>query len=161
MFVLNCLFFSPSVATLMYIRYKQIEQHYRDHLSSEFTVVLRINKGALLIGWLGCFGVCILANFQVCIMFNSLLRQFSNEIPFPTQQNFPTHSLTLFFNIKELYLQALYLQLLKWFVIVNSFTFQDKWMMFWFIISDCCFRKAVFFPIHMLSHLKILLKRPL
>ncbi|XP_054714024.1 DNA damage-regulated autophagy modulator protein 1-like [Uloborus diversus] len=52
------------LASLMYIRYKQVEQHYRDHLSSEYTIVLRINKIALLVGWLGCFGVSVLANFQ-------------------------------------------------------------------------------------------------
>lgn len=52
----------------MYVRYKQIEQHYRDHLSSEYTIVLRMNKAALSLGWLGCFGVCVLANFQVCIL---------------------------------------------------------------------------------------------
>lgn len=52
------------LACLMYVRYKQVEQHYRDHLSSEFTVVLRINRISLILGWMGCLGVCVLANFQ-------------------------------------------------------------------------------------------------
>lgn len=52
------------LAVTMYVRYKQIEQHYRDHLSSESTVVLRLNKVSVVTGWIGCFGVSLLANFQ-------------------------------------------------------------------------------------------------
>ncbi|KAG8197426.1 hypothetical protein JTE90_014911 [Oedothorax gibbosus] len=52
------------LAAFMYLQYKHVEQHYRDFLSSEFTIVLRLNRWALFIGWLGCFGVSVLANFQ-------------------------------------------------------------------------------------------------
>ncbi|KFM70630.1 DNA damage-regulated autophagy modulator protein 2, partial [Stegodyphus mimosarum] len=52
------------LAAFMYLRYKHVEQHYRDFLSSEFTVVLKLNRISLAIGWFGCFGVSILANFQ-------------------------------------------------------------------------------------------------
>ncbi|GBM69235.1 DNA damage-regulated autophagy modulator protein 2 [Araneus ventricosus] len=52
------------LAVFMYVQYKHVEQHYRDHLSSEFTIVLKLNRWAVLVGWLGCFGVNITANFQ-------------------------------------------------------------------------------------------------
>ncbi|GIY46346.1 DNA damage-regulated autophagy modulator protein 2 [Caerostris extrusa] len=52
------------LAVFMYVQYKHVEQHYRDHLSSEFTIVLKLNRWALFVGWCGCFGVNITANFQ-------------------------------------------------------------------------------------------------
>ncbi|PRD26741.1 UNVERIFIED_CONTAM: Dram2 [Trichonephila clavipes] len=52
------------LAIFMYVQYKHVEQHYRDHLSSEFTIVLKLNWWALLVGWCGCVGVNITANYQ-------------------------------------------------------------------------------------------------
>ncbi|XP_015912317.1 DNA damage-regulated autophagy modulator protein 2 [Parasteatoda tepidariorum] len=52
------------MAAFIYVRYKHVEQHYRDHLSSDYSVVLKLNQTALIVGWMGCFGASIIANFQ-------------------------------------------------------------------------------------------------
>lgn len=57
-------FISFLLAIFMYVQYKHVEQHYRDHLSSEFTIVLKLNWWALIVGWCGCIGVNITANYQ-------------------------------------------------------------------------------------------------
>ncbi|NXH10286.1 DRAM2 protein, partial [Bucco capensis] len=51
------------VAT-MYVRYKQVCA-----LSPEQAKVLMLNKAGLTLGWMSCFGLCIIANFQKCILY--------------------------------------------------------------------------------------------
>lgn len=52
------------MAATVYVRYKQVEQHYRDYLSQESPRVLWLNRIALWLGWLSSFGVSVVANFQ-------------------------------------------------------------------------------------------------
>lgn len=52
------------VGMTMYIRYKQIEQYYRDHLSAESVKILKLNYVSLWIGWVATFGMSLVANFQ-------------------------------------------------------------------------------------------------
>lgn len=47
----------------MYVRYKQVSA-----LSPEKPKILRLNKLGLTLGWMSCFGLCIIANFQVCAL---------------------------------------------------------------------------------------------
>lgn len=53
----------------VYVRYKQIEQYYRDHLSPESSRILSINWIALWIGCVSAFGMSIVANFQETNVF--------------------------------------------------------------------------------------------
>lgn len=48
----------------IYIRYKQVEQYYRDHLSAESAKILRINYLSFVIGLISCLGLTVVANFQ-------------------------------------------------------------------------------------------------
>lgn len=48
----------------IYVKFKQVEQYYRDHLSAESSKVLKFNLASLWIGWIGTFGVTLVANFQ-------------------------------------------------------------------------------------------------
>ena len=48
----------------IYIRYKQVEQYYRDHLSSESAKILRLNYLSFVIGLISCLGLTLVANFQ-------------------------------------------------------------------------------------------------
>ncbi|XP_064481051.1 DNA damage-regulated autophagy modulator protein 2-like isoform X2 [Ornithodoros turicata] len=48
----------------VYVRYKQIEQYYRDHLSQESPRVLRLNRISLWLGCVASLGVSIVGNFQ-------------------------------------------------------------------------------------------------
>lgn len=48
----------------IYIRYKQVEQYYRDHLSAESAKILRINYISFVIGIVSCLGLTVVANFQ-------------------------------------------------------------------------------------------------
>uniref|UniRef100_A0A803VLZ2 DNA damage regulated autophagy modulator 2 n=1 Tax=Ficedula albicollis TaxID=59894 RepID=A0A803VLZ2_FICAL len=48
----------------MYVRYKQVSA-----LSPEKPRILRLNKLGLRLGWMSCFGLCIIANFQKCILY--------------------------------------------------------------------------------------------
>ncbi|NXW75217.1 DNA damage-regulated autophagy modulator protein 2 [Hirundo rustica] len=48
----------------MYVRYKQVSA-----LSPEKPKILRLNKLGLTLGWMSCFGLCIIANFQKCILY--------------------------------------------------------------------------------------------
>ncbi|CAN7998680.1 unnamed protein product [Ixodes hexagonus] len=52
------------MAGTVYVRYKEVEQYYRDHLSQESPKVLRLNRVGLWLGWMASFGVSIVANFQ-------------------------------------------------------------------------------------------------
>ena len=52
-----------------YVRYKQIEQYYRDHLSPESSRILSVNWIALWIGCVSAFGMSIVANFQETNVF--------------------------------------------------------------------------------------------
>lgn len=54
----------PSVAGTVYVRYKEVEQYYRDHLSQESPRVLRMNTISLWLGWAASVGVSVVANFQ-------------------------------------------------------------------------------------------------
>ncbi|XP_067144351.1 DNA damage-regulated autophagy modulator protein 1-like [Centruroides vittatus] len=47
-----------------YVKFKQVEQYYRDHLSAESSKVLKFNLASLWMGWIGAFGVTLVANFQ-------------------------------------------------------------------------------------------------
>jgi len=57
------------VALTMYVRYKQIEQYYRDHLSPESSKILSRNLVSLWLGWIASFGLSIVANFQETNVF--------------------------------------------------------------------------------------------
>ena len=48
----------------IYIRYKQVEQYFRDHLSPESAKILRINYLSFVIGIISCLGLTVVANFQ-------------------------------------------------------------------------------------------------
>lgn len=48
----------------VYVRYKEVEQYYRDHLSHESPWVLRTNRVALWLGCVAASGVSLVANFQ-------------------------------------------------------------------------------------------------
>ncbi|KAI1230853.1 hypothetical protein IHE44_0008285 [Lamprotornis superbus] len=48
----------------MYVRYKQVSA-----LSPDKPKILRLNKLGLRLGWMSCFGLCIIANFQKCILY--------------------------------------------------------------------------------------------
>ncbi|XP_030329346.1 DNA damage-regulated autophagy modulator protein 2 [Strigops habroptila] len=48
----------------MYVRYKQVYA-----LNPERPRILRLNKIGLTLGLLSCFGLCIIANFQKCILY--------------------------------------------------------------------------------------------
>lgn len=47
----------------MYVRYKQV-----DALNPEEPKILRLNKIGVVLGMVSCFGLCIIANFQVCAL---------------------------------------------------------------------------------------------
>lgn len=57
----HCLWLSLAGMATMYVRYKQVSA-----LSPEKPKILRLNKLGLMLGWMSCFGLCIIANFQVC-----------------------------------------------------------------------------------------------
>ncbi|KAI1295460.1 DNA damage-regulated autophagy modulator protein 2 [Halotydeus destructor] len=57
------------VALTVYVRYKQIEQYYRDHLSPESSKILSRNLIALWLGWVSAFGLSVVANFQETNVF--------------------------------------------------------------------------------------------
>ncbi|NXX51348.1 DRAM2 protein, partial [Tricholaema leucomelas] len=48
----------------MYVRYKQVSA-----LSPDKARIIRLNKVGLTLGWMSCFGLCIIANFQKCILY--------------------------------------------------------------------------------------------
>ncbi|NWI53369.1 DRAM2 protein, partial [Calyptomena viridis] len=52
------------VATV-YIRYKQVCA-----LDPGTSRLLRINRIGLSLGWMSCFGLCVIANFQKCILYS-------------------------------------------------------------------------------------------
>ncbi|XP_077560230.1 DNA damage-regulated autophagy modulator protein 1-like [Haemaphysalis longicornis] len=52
------------MAGTVYVRYKEVEQYYRDHLSQESPQVLRMNTISLWLGWAASVGVSVVANFQ-------------------------------------------------------------------------------------------------
>lgn len=58
-----CMWLSLAGMATMYVRYKQVSA-----LSPEKPKILRLNKLGLTLGWLSCFGLCIIANFQVCAL---------------------------------------------------------------------------------------------
>ncbi|XP_031988620.1 DNA damage-regulated autophagy modulator protein 2 isoform X1 [Corvus moneduloides] len=60
----HCLGLSLAGMATMYVRYKQVSA-----LSPEKPRILRLNKLGLTLGWLSCFGLCIIANFQKCILY--------------------------------------------------------------------------------------------
>ena len=53
----------------MYVRYKLIEQYYRDHMSPVSSKILSRNLISLWLGWIACFGLSIVANFQETNVF--------------------------------------------------------------------------------------------
>uniref|UniRef100_H0YT32 DNA damage regulated autophagy modulator 2 n=1 Tax=Taeniopygia guttata TaxID=59729 RepID=H0YT32_TAEGU len=60
----HCLWLSLAGMATMYVRYKQVSA-----LSPEKPKILRLNKLGLMLGWMSCFGLCIIANFQKCILY--------------------------------------------------------------------------------------------
>uniref|UniRef100_A0A6G1RED9 DNA damage regulated autophagy modulator 2 n=1 Tax=Hypotaenidia okinawae TaxID=2861861 RepID=A0A6G1RED9_9GRUI len=48
----------------MYVRYKQVYA-----LNPEKSKILKLNKTGLAVGLMSCFGLCIIANFQKCILY--------------------------------------------------------------------------------------------
>lgn len=57
------------VVLTVYVRYKQIEQYYRDHLSPESSRIMSLNWIGLWIGCVSAFGLSIVANFQETNVF--------------------------------------------------------------------------------------------
>jgi len=57
------------VALTVYVRYKQIEQYYRDHLSPLSSRILSKNIVSLWFGWGSAFGLSVVANFQESNVF--------------------------------------------------------------------------------------------
>ncbi|KAM6044355.1 DNA damage-regulated autophagy modulator protein 2 isoform 2-T2 [Chlamydotis macqueenii] len=51
------------VAT-MYVRYKQVHA-----LNPEKSKIIKLNKIGLTLGLMSCFGLCVIANFQKCILY--------------------------------------------------------------------------------------------
>lgn len=52
------------VGLTVFVRYKQVEQYYRDHLSPESAKILRWNLHSLYLGWAAAFGLSLVANFR-------------------------------------------------------------------------------------------------
>uniref|UniRef100_A0A8D0EZM7 DNA damage regulated autophagy modulator 2 n=1 Tax=Strix occidentalis caurina TaxID=311401 RepID=A0A8D0EZM7_STROC len=48
----------------MYVRYKQVYA-----LNPERSKIIKLNKIGLTLGLMSCFGLCIIANFQKCILY--------------------------------------------------------------------------------------------
>ncbi|KAM6310968.1 DNA damage-regulated autophagy modulator protein 2 [Podargus strigoides] len=48
----------------MYVRYKQVYA-----LNPEKSKIIKLNKIGLMLGLMSCFGLCIIANFQKCILY--------------------------------------------------------------------------------------------
>ncbi|NXL85384.1 DRAM2 protein, partial [Alectura lathami] len=48
----------------MYVRYKQV-----DALNPERSKIIKLNKLSLALGLMSCLGLCIIANFQKCILY--------------------------------------------------------------------------------------------
>ncbi|XP_076214349.1 DNA damage-regulated autophagy modulator protein 2 isoform X2 [Aptenodytes patagonicus] len=48
----------------MYVRYKQVYA-----LNPEKSKIIKLNKVGLTLGLMSCFGLCIIANFQKCILY--------------------------------------------------------------------------------------------
>ncbi|NWU91806.1 DRAM2 protein, partial [Upupa epops] len=48
----------------MYVRYKQVHA-----LNPDKSRIIKLNKIGLTLGWMSCFGLCIIANFQGCALF--------------------------------------------------------------------------------------------
>lgn len=46
----------------MYVRYKQVYA-----LNPDKSRIIKLNKIGLVLGLMSCFGLCIIANFQVCV----------------------------------------------------------------------------------------------
>lgn len=57
------------VILTVYVRYKQIEQSYRDYLSPQSAFIMKINWIALCVGSVSAFGLSIVANFQETNVF--------------------------------------------------------------------------------------------
>ena len=57
------------VVLTVYVRYKQIEQYYRDHLSHDSSRIMSINWIGLWVGCISAFGLSIVANFQETNVF--------------------------------------------------------------------------------------------
>ena len=53
----------------VYVRYKQIEQHYRDQLSPNSRQNLRANWYSMCLGFISSFGLSVVANFQETNVF--------------------------------------------------------------------------------------------
>ncbi|XP_013777817.1 DNA damage-regulated autophagy modulator protein 1-like isoform X2 [Limulus polyphemus] len=52
------------IAATVYVRYKQVEHYYQNHLGSESTQMLRLNMVGLCLGWAAALGASLVANFQ-------------------------------------------------------------------------------------------------
>ncbi|NWI84596.1 DRAM2 protein, partial [Pitta sordida] len=52
------------VATV-YIRYKQVSS-----LNPDKSRILGINRLGLALGWMSCFGLCLITNFQKCVLYS-------------------------------------------------------------------------------------------
>ena len=71
----SCIFFqalnivSFLVILTVYVRYKQIEQYYRDILYPESARIMKVNWIALCVGSASAFGLSIVANFQETNVF--------------------------------------------------------------------------------------------
>lgn len=57
------------VVLTVYVRYKQVEQYYRDHLSHDSGRIMSFNWIGLWVGCVSAFGLSIVANFQETSVF--------------------------------------------------------------------------------------------
>lgn len=66
------------VALTIYVRYKHVEQYYRDsNLTIESESILKLNRRALFVGMASSFGLSIVANFQETNVFRGKERSES------------------------------------------------------------------------------------
>lgn len=57
------------VAVVIYIRFKQVEQYYRDDLTTQSSKIFRINRFALAFGLMSALGLSVVANFREIELF--------------------------------------------------------------------------------------------
>lgn len=57
------------VAITVYIRFKQVEQYYRDDLTTQSTKIFRLNRIANFFGLLSALGLSVVANFREIELF--------------------------------------------------------------------------------------------
>lgn len=57
------------MAIVVYIRFKQVEQYYRDDLTTSSTKIFRLNRFANFFGLFSALGLSVVANFREIELF--------------------------------------------------------------------------------------------